>query len=138
MAVTMLVGSTWEVRHPGRMLSQAVGAVSGVLIGATSMGGPPMVLYLTGRGLAKANLRGTLAVFFLWGDAVALAALAASGFFQAELAGRSALLAAAVFPGLLAGRLLTARLNQRAFRILVLTSMSGLAAVEIMLNLAAS
>ncbi|MHB8859740.1 MAG: sulfite exporter TauE/SafE family protein [Thermoleophilia bacterium] len=137
MSLMMLAGRSWKASS-GLPLQQAVGAISGILIGATSMGGPPMVLYLTGRGLAKERLRGTLAVFFLWGDMVALAALTAGGLFNSGLAVRSMLPVAAVFPGILAGRLLTSRLDHRSFRILVLASMSLTAALGIVLNLASS
>ncbi|MCL4473637.1 MAG: hypothetical protein M1539_02130 [Actinobacteria bacterium] len=60
MSLMMLAGRSWKASS-GLPLQQAVGAISGILIGATSMGGPPMVLYPTGRGLAKERLRGTLA-----------------------------------------------------------------------------
>lgn len=136
MALLMLTGSSWKA-GPGQSLRQSVGFLSGLLNGATSMGGPPVVLYLTGRGLTKERLRGTLAMFFLMGNIAALAAFAAAGLFDADLAYATLILAMAVIPGSLAGRALTSRLHPGSFRRLVLASMATLAIMEIGLNLAA-
>ena len=121
--------------RPGPALGLAAGAISGILNGATSMSGPPVVLYLTGRRLPKSSLRGTLAAFFILGNLAALAALAAGGLIGTAVAGRSALLAAAVVPGYLAGRRLTRRLDSDAFRRTVLLTMAATALAEIGLAL---
>lgn len=134
MALMMLAHRSWKVR-PGQKLGHAVGSFSGILFGATSMGGPPMVLYLTGRGLTKEKLRGTLAVFFLLGNLLTLGAFAARGMLDGGDALTSALLIGAVVPGGLTGRALTARLNHQAFRTLVLASMCSLAVLVIAINL---
>lgn len=136
MALLMLAGRSWKA-GPGQSLRQSVGFLSGLLNGATSMGGPPVVLYLTGRGLTKERLRGTLAMFFLIGNLAALAAFIAGGLFDSELAVSTLILGVAVFPGSLAGRALTSRLHPGSFRRLVLASMAALAIMEIGLNLAA-
>ncbi|MHB9112371.1 MAG: sulfite exporter TauE/SafE family protein [Thermoleophilia bacterium] len=133
MAVLMLTGRSWKA-GPGQSLRQFIGFLSGLLNGATSMGGPPVVLYLTGRGLTKERLRGTLAMFFLMGNLAALAAFVASGLFDARLAVTTVVLAAAVIPGSLAGRALTSRLHPGSFRRLVLASMAVFAIMEIALN----
>ena len=135
MAVLMLTGRSWKA-GPGQALRQSMGFLSGLLNGSTSMGGPPVVLYLTGRGLTKEKLRGTLAMFFLLGNLTALAAFVASGLINTELAGETVVLATAVIPGSLAGRALTSRLHPRSFRTMVLVSMALLAIMEIALNLA--
>lgn len=136
MATLMLTGRSWKA-GPSQFLRQSTGFVSGLLNGATSMGGPPVVLYLTGRGLTKERLRGTLAMFFLMSNLAALATFVASGLFDVEMAMTTVILAAAVIPGSLAGRALTYQLHPVSFRRLVLASMAVLATVEIALNLAA-
>lgn len=134
MAIIMLAHRSWKA-GPGQPLRQTVGIIAGLLFGATSMGGPPLVLYLTGRGLTKEGLRATLAVTFLMGNLLALAAFTAGGLFGTSLALRSLLLAVAVIPGGLAGRALTSSLNPLAFRTLVLVCMATLASIETLLNL---
>lgn len=134
MALAMLIGRSWRA-GPSPVLRQAVAVASGVLMGSTSMGGPPVVLYLTGRGLAKSSLRGTLALFFLLGNMFALTAFLAGGLLDQRLALRSLLLAGALAPGYLAGRHLTSSLNSYAFRKLVLISMAVIAFAEVLINL---
>jgi len=136
MTVLMLANRSWKA-GAGQGLRQSTGLLSGLLNGATSMGGPPVVLYLTGRGLTKEMLRGTLAMFFLLANFAALAAFIASGMFSAGVAGETIILAAAVIPGSLAGRVLTSKLDPGSFRRMVLASMAVLASAEIALNLAA-
>lgn len=123
MSLLMLAGRSWRLGS-GPLLRQVVGLVSGLLMGSTSMGGPPVVLYLTGRGLPRASLRGTLAAFFLLGNVLALAAFLSGGLLDAGLSARSLLLAAALAPGYAAGRRVTARLDSQGFRRLVLVSMA--------------
>ncbi len=135
MALVMLIGHSWKA-GPGQTLRQTVGAASGILFGTTSMGGPPVVLYLTGRGLTKERLRGTLAVLFILGNLLTIAIFVASGLFSGGLAARSLLLGVAVIPGGLIGRALTSQLNHSSFRKLVLVSMVLLGVGEIILNLA--
>lgn len=135
MALLMLLQPSFTIR-PGLTLGFAAGAISGVLNGATSMSGPPVVLYLTGRRLPKSSLRGTLAAFFILGNLTALAALVAGGMLDAPAAGHSLLLAAAVFPGYFAGRSLTGRLSSDGFRRTVLLTMAAVALAEIGLALA--
>ncbi|MDO8736830.1 MAG: sulfite exporter TauE/SafE family protein [Thermoleophilia bacterium] len=136
MTVLMLTKHSWKA-GAGHWLRQSTGLLSGLLNGATSMGGPPVVLYLTGRGLTKERLRGTLAMFFLLGNLAALAAFLAGGLFNAAIAGNTLFLATAVIPGSLAGRALTSKLDPGSFRRLVLVSMGILAVMEIALNLTA-
>lgn len=132
MALTMLAGRAWQA-GPSQILRQAVSFISGVLMGSTSMGGPPVVLYLTGRGLSKCSLRGTLALFFLIGNLFALAAFLAGGLFGTYPTFHFLILAAALLPGYLVGRRLTHRLSSPAFRRLVLISMAVIACAEVLL-----
>ena len=55
------------------------GFVSGVVGGSTSMGGPPIVLYLIGREPDVAAFRATLLAFFLPGSVLQIALLAGVG-----------------------------------------------------------
>lgn len=132
MALSMLAGRTWQA-GPGQILRQTVGFISGVLMGSTSMGGPPVVLYLTGRQLSKSSLRGTLALFFFVGNLLALGAFVAGGLLGAGLTLRTLILAGALLPGYLIGRRLTISLSSVAFRRLVIVSMAVIAFGEVLL-----
>ncbi len=125
-----------RITHRDRLLRHVAGASSGLLMGSTSMGGPPVVLYLTGRRLAKGTLRGTLALFFAIGNLFALGSFLVAGMITGEMAVRALLLIAAVAPGFFIGRQLASRLDNNSFRRLVLIAMIAMAAAEICLNLA--
>jgi hypothetical protein len=135
MAVSMLMIRPAR-RESGALLRNAVGVVSGALMGSTSMGGPPAVLYLAGKGLSKAELRGTLASFFLLANIAALAAFFSGGLLDEGLRLQSLVLFAALVPGYAAGRRLTSNLDRHAFRRLVLVSMALLSLAELGLNAA--
>jgi uncharacterized protein len=118
------------VVEPGpdtRTAQLATGFVSGVVGGSTSMGGPPIVLYLLGRERKIAPFRATLLAFFLPGSVLQIAILAGVG----RITGDVLLLVAAALPavglGLLAGAWLRRRVEAERFRaivvaVLVLTS----------------
>jgi uncharacterized protein len=85
----------------------AAGAVSGFMNTAASIGGPPMALvYQRSPG---AELRATLAGFFLVGSCVSLVGLAAFG----ELAGREAVSGLMLVPALAAGLAFSRRAARR-------------------------
>jgi uncharacterized membrane protein YfcA len=118
------------VAEPGpdtRTTQLATGFVSGVVGGSTSMGGPPIVLYLLGREREIAPFRATLLAFFLPGSVLQIAILAGVG----RITGDVLLLVAAALPavgvGLLAGAWLRRRVEAERFQaivvaVLVLTS----------------
>jgi hypothetical protein len=136
MAVVMLASRSLKVK-PGTALNQIVGALSGLLMGSTSMGGPPIVLYFAGRGMNRAALKGTLAAFFLLGNLIALGALLAGRILEAGAATPALIMTLAMVPGYLAGRWLTARLNPTAFRRLVLVTIAAAGVLEASLGAAA-
>ena len=97
----------------------ATGFVSGVVGGSTSMGGPPIVLYLIGREPDVIAFRATLLAFFLPGDFLQIALLAGVG----RITGDVLLLVGAALPavvaGLGAGAWLRGRVRPERFRALV-------------------
>ena len=80
----------------------AAGILSGSLATSTGLGGPPLVLFLTGRSLDPARVRDTLAVVFVAQGALGLAVLAL--FDTLALPEGMAVLAAAAVAGQVAGR----------------------------------
>jgi uncharacterized membrane protein YfcA len=86
----------WQVRPtPGTLVG--AGTVSGVMGMLTSIGGPPMALVYQRERAAQ--LRTTLAGFFLFGASLALVALAIGG----EFGGHELLLGLSLLPGLFVG-----------------------------------
>jgi uncharacterized protein len=83
----------------GALETAAAGFVSGILSTSTSLNGPPVVLYLMARGLAKDRFRGNIVVYVFLATATSVVLLAAGGAATASIL----LLAAKLVPVLLAG-----------------------------------
>lgn len=62
-AVLMLGNFRWRV-GASRAATAAVGFVSGILTGSTSMGGPPVALFGVNQAWAKESMRGNLVAYF--------------------------------------------------------------------------
>ena len=98
----------------------ATGFVSGVVGGSTSMGGPPIVLYLLGRERDVKSFRATLLAFFLPGSVLQIAILAAVGRITEDVLLLFAAALPAVIRGLLAGAAVRRRVQPERFRALVI------------------
>jgi uncharacterized protein len=108
VASTVIVAALWLYFRPAvegardsgtRQL--ATGFVSGVVGGSTSMGGPPIVLYLLGREHEVQAFRATLLAFFLPGSILQIVLFAGVG----RITGDVLLLVGAALPAIVAGLL---------------------------------
>lgn len=97
----------------------AAGITSGVLNTSTSMSGPPVVLYLQGRGMAPLEFRATIAAFFVTTSAVAIILLLASGAAENRVFLAWGLSLPAVFVGQRLGNICFERVDHVLFRRLV-------------------
>ncbi len=103
----------------GRAGNVAAGVVSGVLNTSTSMSGPPVVLYLQGRGIAPGPFRATLFAYFSAISAIAVGLLAAAGHFTGDVAAAALVAIPSLFVGGWIGNRLHARVPEARFRHLV-------------------
>jgi len=128
---SLLLLRGWRYAGPQRVsTSMGLGALAGGMVGATSMGGPPVILYLLAGPdpieVTRANLTffvGAIsfgAVMVLWLDGV----LGAQGLWLALL------LAPGYYLGMVAGTRLFSRFNDQRFRrftlVLMLTVAAGI------------
>lgn len=102
--------------HPGDL---ATGFVSGILNTSTSMSGPPIVLYLQGKGLTPATFRSTTNAFFLVTAVGAVGLLFASGSVKPWVLGAFLLAMPAAEGGRMLGNRLFDRIDEARFRRLV-------------------
>ncbi|MDX6569272.1 MAG: hypothetical protein QOH15_1850, partial [Gaiellales bacterium] len=91
------------------------GFLAGLLTTSATVNGPPLVLFLAGRGATAPQMRGTLAAMFIVLDALTLVALAVGGALV--LPPLAAVVALAIsFPlGLLAGFALADRMPEHVY-----------------------
>lgn len=108
--------------------SVALGALSGAMAGATSIGGPPVILYLLSGPDPVAVTRANLTLFVAATSLAALVALWANGVLGLEAALAGVVLAPFYFAGLLAGTRAFARVSDERFRQFTLVLLIGVSA----------
>ncbi|MDO8615568.1 MAG: sulfite exporter TauE/SafE family protein [Dehalococcoidia bacterium] len=101
-------------------LRVTAGFLSGSIGSSTSMGGPPVVLYLLGRERDNASFRATILAFFLPANALIVAAFAIVGRLTDDVLILSAAALPAMALGILAGAQVRRHLEGERFRLAVL------------------
>lgn len=96
-----------------------IGVLSGLFGGAFNTGGPPLILYGSARGWAPASFRANLQVVFLASSLVQLAVLSLTGVADRVSLELAAIGLPSVVIGVTLGGSFAARLDTRAFRLLV-------------------
>lgn len=116
---------------PTRNVLFGAGAASGLMGTASSIGGPPMAMALSGS--TGAAMRGTLSAFFLLGTVLSVGLLTAVG----EFGGRDVVAAVVLLPPLLIGfalsRLVAPHVDGERLRVAVLV-VSTLAACSVLVS----
>jgi len=117
IAFALMLLSGWRYHGRRRVgTSVALGALSGTMAGATSIGGPPGILYLLAGPDPVAVTRANLTLFVAVTSLAALVALRASGVLGVEAVLAGLALAPFYFAGLLAGARAFARFSDARFR----------------------
>ena len=112
------LASGWRYRGSRPLLlTIAVGAMAGVMKGATGMSGPPVILYLLAGTEAAREHRATLILFFAVLGLVALLPPFLGGLFTASVLVKVALLLPVLLLFVRVGVALFGRLGQATFRI---------------------
>ena len=133
-AVANLAGGKGHTHaaRPDPTIPQAfVGVLGGVIRGATSMGGPPIVLYQHWIGGGAERIRGRLFAYFFWVGVPATLIVAPSGVFTRDVLRDTALALPVLAVGLVAGRLIRPHIAEAWFgrlSMLLLAMTSALAA----------
>ena len=118
---------------PGRGRTTAVGALSGVLNGATTIGGPPVILFYLATPAGVVVSRASLIAYFLVTDLLAFAIASAQGLVAPDTLYRAGLLAVPLTAGLIVGRRCFSQSSAEALRrkvLLLLTVLSCLALIR--------
>lgn len=121
-------GETARAARPGMLEQISLGVVSGVMSGSLAMPGPVPAAWMSARSYSKHTIRATILTLFIFSYLAALALQAIMVGIGKETLRHGFLLAAPTLAGVIAGRFLTDRLTERAFRrvlISVLTATAG-------------
>jgi uncharacterized protein len=129
-SLAMLSGLRYA-RRPATSLTVGIGSLAGLLLGATGIGAPPVVLFLLSGPSPARNTRAILTAFISATSLIGLAALLANGAITAPLMRASGLLTIVYLGAILVGMKLFARLSDHGARTVALGLMLllGLAAL---------
>ena len=122
IALTVIVFSLllllgWRYAGKPRLAtSLGLGALSGTMLGATSVGGPPVILYLLSGPDPVETTRANLTLYVTVTSMMGIAMLVQQRIFDANAAWTSLWLAPAYYVGLIAGIRLFPRFNEARFR----------------------
>ncbi len=120
-------------RMPGRGRTTAVGIISGVLNGATTIGGPPVILFYLATPAGVVVSRASLIAYFLIADLLAFGIALNQGMVTSDTIYRGGLLVVPLTVGLVVGRRCFSQSSAEALRrkvLLLLTVLSGLALIR--------
>jgi uncharacterized membrane protein YfcA len=92
------------------------GILSGILNGATSLSGPPVILMLSNEGVNKGSFRKTLATYFMVLNIFSLPMFIASGLLDRPLLIKSAIIFPSMVIGVILGIGLGNRMKENHFR----------------------
>lgn len=138
LALTVLTFSLlllFGLRHAGaprRGPAAVVGAASGLLFGATSMGGPPVILYLLSGPSRHDTTRANLMAYISAASALALIVPWQAGHLTADVARTAALLMLPYLAGIWLGARVFVLVDERMFRRLTLAFMIGVSAFALL------
>ena len=114
-AIVLLRGWRYSGR-PRLATSVGLGVVSGAMLGATSLGGPPVILYLLSGPDPIETTRANLTLYLAGSSVIGLAMLWHQGVFDARAAWTSVLFAPAYYLGLALGLRWFPRFSDTRFR----------------------
>lgn len=124
-ASLLLSGKRWKLKR--EILSQiGIGIVSGIFSGSVSMSGPPIILFLSNKGVDKDKFRASLSGYFFLLNLFTIPVYYYSGLFTREVITYSfkwslGLIAGVVTGTLIAQKIKTEKFNQIVLILLLLT-----------------
>ncbi len=114
-SILLLLGHSHQFRRDALGCSVA-GFFGGVLGASTSLGGPPVVLFLLNQGLVSERFVGTLAVYFLFNGVISIGAFSSLGMITTDLLTKVAVLLPTLFLGSYVGVKILPRINVSLFK----------------------
>jgi len=114
-AAVLLSGVRYRGQR-GIVQSVVLGALSGTLLGATGIGGPPVILYMLSGPDPVAVMRATLTLFVVVISLAGLGMLAINGLLTPDSLVMTLPLVPLFFVGVVAGSRLFARVSEQRFR----------------------
>lgn len=112
---------------PGRLVTGAVGVLSGLMTGYAGMPGPPVVPYYAGRALPRATIKASMLLVFVIAASAGLASAAWLGILGWELIVFALVLLPAILIGNRMGMAVSGRISDPVWRTSVGVVLAGAA-----------
>jgi len=111
-----------------------VGMASGLLGGSTSMGGPPVILFLANQETPKDAFRGNISCYFFTVNCFGIMMFLAKGLIDAQVAFQAAVFLPAMLLGTYSGVALAKRVPEALFRKVVMIGVAVMGLVLLATN----
>ena len=121
--------------QPSRLLTGAVGLLAGIISGFSSMGGPPIIVYLMARGHGPQRVRATAIVYFFLAGCVTAVPMLLRGLMTRQTLIWTAASLPVLFAGSWFGTLAFRKAQPRHHRLTALVTLSALAALLVVRTL---
>lgn len=117
LAMLLLVASGWRFRgRPSRPLTVAVGLAGGTMAGIAMISGPPVMVYLLGRGAPAQEIRAAFTLYIAIATTLSAVSYALAGLMGAWLAGPLLVTVPAYLLGTWGGARMFRLASEQAFR----------------------
>ncbi len=129
-SIVLILGFSLRIKRERSALFP-VGFVSGLLNGAVTMSGPPVILFFTNQELGKEEFRANLVVYFLILNLFTMPVFFAGGLFHMEIITAFLLVIPVLIVGSFLGIYLSGKLSRTLFRkvALVIVILAGISSV---------
>lgn len=132
-AVVLAAGWGYPLPRP-QIASLPVGFLSGIMNGSTSMGGPPVVLFLANQAVPRDVFRTNIVTYFSCTNVVSIALMAGHGLIDGDLLARTALLAPLLIAGTYAGSRISRHTSEKRFKTVTLACAAGMGLLLLIRN----
>lgn len=122
VSLVLLSGKQFKIQTSKRVLL-TLGGISGIMQGALSLSGPPLVLFLSNQGVEKNTFRANLTAYFTAMNVVSLPAFFMGGKIGPEVLATSAWALPGMLLGIYLGNHIANRLPEALFKRVALTLM---------------
>lgn len=132
-AAVLATGWSYPLPRP-QVASLPIGFVSGIMNGSTSMGGPPVILFLANQAVPRDVFRTNIVTYFSCTNVVSISLVASQGFIDGGLLIRTALFAPLLLAGTYAGSRISGRTSEQRFRTITLACAAAMGLVLLLRN----
>lgn len=129
-SILLLSGKRWKLKKE-KLAQPFIGFVSGIFSGSVGISGPPIIMFLSNKGVEKDEFRASLSGYFFLINLFTIPAYYFSGLFSDLVIELSFKLGLFLVAGVICGAIISHRIKQQAFgkMVLVLLLLTGLLAL---------